>query len=593
MAQVWANASAGQSLSGTPIDSAPALLGGGSLGISTEANALPGERLRFLDVMAQRDQVITLGNAFGTILERPLGPTAHQGWLTSDLTDVFTTVQLRFDPDDPGYQYQIGDAQGFDFSANSYRTRDAFALFQTDRRLSFGFETIDPPANSDWAFDYRLAEGSYLLCCGTEDAFGSFDVNLLVSDSNGAFVRGDEIVGRAFQAGGVFTSDFGFLGHAPDNFLYAEIDERLANGGSGTFVFAAGDVDGAADVARFQALQVDRFFISPGLTQAQRALIDRQEQPGFGSDLDAGQRAFLRAETWRDISPFRFTAELTDSGFLVVHPATRVAPEAVTGTPAVLWTSAAIHADFGIGRFGDSQASTISATIGTVDFRQSAAGAASRPVDVDAITRAVTIGSSKAGSATSISLGGPIRSTAAGGGGFLGIPMEFAVFENAGAPSDDTPGAQAETLPGGTERVVGTEDVTRFALSRLAVGAGSAPSARPAGGTAASTGYAAGFVEQPESDGVRLEPFSSAAGDQNLRIAAIGAQDVTMTAEIDRGGTTFELGGAGASAYVDAGTFGARSADGSGAALALDLGTHGVGRIRAGFLGGWFFHSSS
>lgn len=251
-----------------------------------------------------------------------------------------------------------------------------------------------------------------------------------------------------------------------------------------------------------------------------------------------------------------------------------------------------LHADFGLADVGGTQASTISATIGSVTYRTSVnpGGLTSDDVDVpaktevDALARGRTVGSSRgAGSSTLIS--GPVRSRAAGGGNPVLDPgyAGYFVFENAGLAFDDVEGPNPVQLPGGVERPLGSSAPNvGFAIGRLAIATGTA--SRTFDGSTSLVGYAAGLTEVETPAGVTLRPFADPRAGPNLSFHDFDLAANTFEATITGGNLSVNLGGAGASAWVDDATFGARSPDGAAHAVALMSGGPIAGELAGAFV---------
>lgn len=325
-------------------------------------------------------------------------------------------------------------------------------------------------------------------------------------------------------------------------------------------IFAAGDLDAAASRAPAAQPSVDRFFVSPGLTDAV-TFTGTTPTVTAGSDLASGERAFLRGETWTELDGGLAVTQITDPGLLVVNP---------TGDPLVT-PAPFLHADFGFNDNGTTQLSTISATIGAVTYRTSMNPG--QPLDpmipipaiteVDAIASGATVGTSRSGAGSTL-LSGPIRSSASGGGnsiagsGFAG----FFVFENAGLVFDDVATPNPDTLPGGVEQPLGNVDPdVGFAVGRLAVAAAKETPTRTFDGTGSLTGYAGGLLEVETGTGIGLQPFSDPSNGPNFTMENFDLAANTFTATATGDGVNVTFGGAGASAWVDDQRFGARTAD--------------------------------
>ena len=494
---------------------------------------------------------------------RPFGPSSAK--LFPDVG--FTAINENNDLD--AVTLSLGD-RAYVWLDDWYGGKAGVFGFDAAGNHESGFELNE--FNEGAVFTFFL-DGS-LFCCAPEGLYGTAgpfptSVGDLNDDANTATI---------LNAGAIL----GFREFS--NFLFMQI-QNTATGAQQ--IIANGDLDGAPDA--FTPLTVDQFFISPGLTQAQRDLADKSLtsdplMPEAGSDLAAGQRAFLRRESWTSLGPAGelSTTDLVDTGFFVLNPA---APSG--GVDDMLkWTSQVMHADFGLKWNNDGQQrSTISLTLGTTDyftaepglqymnFNEVFAEYVIRPADTDALTDANTIGSSNDGMAASISLKTPLASSAAGGGNLAIDPdrMGFIVLENFGDFPIDPGSRPRPDLPGGTERVVGTDDSTDFALLRLGQAWNSRQLARAeAPGT--MHGFATGFVEQPDGADILLFPFAEFSTTPNIVSNNVGRDDITVSFTLeDASERQFMLGGPDASAFIDTDFFGAMTAEGD-AALALVAG---------------------
>ena len=194
------------------------------------------------------------------------------------------------------------------------------------------------------------------------------------------------------------------------------------------FLFATGDVDSRLKPTFRKEFSVDRFFISAGLEN-----FDQKDQ---GRAVADGIRAFLRKETGLNLN-------LVDTGLLVVNP----------GPDSSATQSALLHADFGLEGNGSDQKSTISVTIGNVEYKLKTCDCnppLPKSESVEAVVEGRTIGSSRGTvGETTVGFSSPIRSTAAGGGnpalkeGYAG----YFVLENYDPPDPVTGKTKTERLP--------------------------------------------------------------------------------------------------------------------------------------------------
>ena len=325
------------------------------------------------------------------------------------------------------------------------------------------------------------------------------------------------------------------------------------------FLFATGDVDGRFKSTFKKEFSVDRFFISAGL--------ENFIQKDQGKTVADGIRAFLRNETGLGL-------KLADTGLLVMNP----------GPESSATQSTLLHADFGLRGTGNGQQSTISVTIGNVDYQIKTCNTCDIKESVEAVVEGRTIGSSH-GAITKVNQDGtkvvvneatvgfssPIRSTAAGGGnpalknpdgtireGYAG----YFVFEN----YDPEPQGGEGPLIGGTEKPFGgSNNDQSYAYLRLATATGSSqPTLR---NESALNGWIGGIAEFENGTNIGLTQLDSGDTPSNVEIQTSPtnntvAANFTLFGQDPTQSTTFNLGGLtgnGASAFVDDNRFAARS----------------------------------
>lgn len=444
----------------------------------------------------------------------------------------------------------VGDEAGVDWlGANG--TIDAPFLLRLNRaegtpslRLGLDGRFSDP------YFDTPVIEPP-----GTNDQRGSI-LDRVTEDDLGQITRIDGTVYKLLQAGFVTATAGNPTGsRAADNFFFLEArpaEAQLDPFGVPTgafdfrsdrperFIFAAGDVDGTPNTA----FAVHHFFLSAG-------------SEGYGQKSPAravasGIRAFLRNETALGLT-------LADTGVLVAgRGAGSIGNE----------QNALLHADFALAGSGATQRSTISLTIGNVNYITQTDGSR------DAIVEGRTVGSShdntrrsegKAEGATLLT--SPLFSTAAGGGNpdvRMSGRAGYLVLENfnpAAAVSDDNAGGEAP--------LNGPE--VNYAMLRLATATGtsSIQGGRTSDGL---NGYVAGLVEVQTGSGIGIAQLDSGDTAQGLtlqtdaannRVAASASLITTGAAQsITLGGLTGEES-KGESAFIDNDRFAARDAGGN------------------------------
>jgi hypothetical protein len=352
-----------------------------------------------------------------------------------------------------------------------------------------------------------------------------------------------------------------FVTRAADNFLLLEVRPGKIIGGEPVldtesttrYLFATGDIDSrSSNFAK--AFSVDRFFISAGL--------ENFEQKDQGRTVADGIRAFSRSETGLGL-------KLADTGLLVVNP----------GRESLAAKSTLLHADFGLEGTGSGQQSTISVTLGKVDYKITPCIGCEFPQSVEAVVDGQTIGSSHGTIAgvngATVGFSSPIRSTAAGGGnpalnreGYAG----YFVLEN----YDPTPQDPGEApLMGGTEKPLGgSGNDQTYAYLRLATATGSSqPTLR---NESTLNGWMGGLAEFENGSSIGLTQIDSGDIPDNVTIQTSPANNTvkatfSLQGQVAGQFTTFNLGGLnvdGTSAFVDDNRFAARSSNnGSGVAM--------------------------
>jgi hypothetical protein len=352
-------------------------------------------------------------------------------------------------------------------------------------------------------------------------------------------------------------------------------------------LFAAGDLDGVIGLERgATGLVASRFLITPGVTDQIVGDAVALMLPDLDRvDATRSARGFLRRETWTDLGAAKLS-DITDRGLYVVNPSQPLialthAGQAAPGTVVPGGAEAAVlHADFGLAYVGAQQVSSISATIGKIDFRlfiEKDSTIAVPHLAVDAVVSAKTVASSSArdGKASTL-ITSDFRSTAAGGGnpnidddkrdgadpGRLG----FFVFQNAGQVFDDIAAPSPRTLPGGVERPLGADPQAsdlRYSLIRLASASDSFVPDLRNGFSGGLAGYATGWVEIERNNGgsIELAPFARIDDGPNLEMSDPDQDLNLLTATITHGGRELSFGGPGLSAYVDDLTYGLLSTE--------------------------------
>lgn len=340
--------------------------------------------------------------------------------------------------------------------------------------------------------------------------------------------------------------------------------------GTERFLFAAGDVDTRLATGFQKQFSVDRFFITAGLEN-----FDQKDEAG--RTLGEGIRAFLRQETGLGLT-------LVDTGLLVVNSASGSADA----------QNAVLHADFGLEGQGAGQQSTISVTIGDVEYQLATCSTCDIQDSIETVLSGQTVGSSQ-GTTTAVGADGspgastdnatvamtsPLRSTSAGGGnpalnrdGYAG----YFVLEN----YDPSPqGAGEAPLAGGTERPVGNPAAAQqYAYLRLATAKETSTNGGVAVGDRSNismNGWVAGLAELEDAEGLRIVQIDSGDSPGNMTLQTNAdtnraATDITFSGgrpAMTLGGLTGDAG-KGASAFVDDARFATRTLDGADRKAAL------------------------
>jgi len=332
--------------------------------------------------------------------------------------------------------------------------------------------------------------------------------------------------------------------------------------GTERFLFAAGDVDTRLATGFQRQFSVDRFFITAGLEN-----FDQKDEAG--RTLGEGIRAFLRQETGLGLT-------LVDTGLLVVNSASGSADA----------QNAVLHADFGLEGQGAGQQSTISVTIGDVEYQLATCSTCDIQDSVETVISGLTVGSSQGAVITvgadgspgasidnaTVAITSPLRSTAAGGGnpalnrdGYAG----YFVLEN----YDPSPqGAGEAPLAGGTERPVGNPAAAQqYAYLRLATAKETSTDGGVAVGDRSNlgmNGWVAGLAELENAEGLKIIQLDSGDSPGNMTLQTNAdtnraATDITFSG----GRPAMTLGGLagdaskGASAFVDDARFATRTLD--------------------------------
>ncbi|MGF6851415.1 hypothetical protein [Paraburkholderia sp. CI3] len=283
---------------------------------------------------------------------------------------------------------------------------------------------------------------------------------------------------------------------------------------------------------------VDRFFISAGL--------ENFGQKDQGATVASGIRAFLR-------TPTALGLPLTDSGLYVINTP--------SNQPGV--QNPFVHADFGMAGTGAAQQSTISLTIGNVQYQQPA----NCPTcSFNAVAQGNTIASSHGNVAPgqwgTVAINSPLMSASFGGGnpkldrpGYAG----YFVLENY-TPAVDT--VDGPSMPGGTEHALAntTPDVN-YAILRLATATtGQAPVGTRS--NAVMNGWAGGLAEKENGSGgaLTINPIGTGISPGNFAITTDAANNHVQIDLLLSGHAPMTLGGLNpnnASAMIDDNRFAA------------------------------------
>jgi hypothetical protein len=382
-------------------------------------------------------------------------------------------------------------------------------------------------------------------------------------------------VPEAAPLSGTDLASFGFLNTTDRDTILSTVNQVLMVSQDPTaterFLFATGDVDARLAPGFAKQFSVDRFFISAGLENF-------GQKDEAGRTLADGIRAFLREQTGLEM-------QLADTGLLVINS------ESDSGDAQ----NAVLHADFGLDGTGSDQQSTISVTIGDLEYQVITCAECGIQDSVEAVVSGQTIGSSH-GTITPVDADGnpgaavddatvafasPLRSTAAGGGnpalnrdGYAG----YFVLEN----YDPAPqGAGEAPLAGGTERPIGNPAALQnYAYLRLATATGSSLTGEVAVGDRSDldlTGWLAGLAEREGGGDVQIVPLDTDASPDNFTLQTDAATNRVAVVVQLRGDehAALILGGLngddsrGASAYVDDDGFAARTQSGGALDAAL------------------------
>jgi hypothetical protein len=332
----------------------------------------------------------------------------------------------------------------------------------------------------------------------------------------------------------------------PDNFLLVEVRPgreaqnklELDPARTERFLFATGNVDGgrlysgdelnpgAPNPNFTNTFAVDRFFISAGLEN-----FNERKDPG--RTVASGIRAFLR-------TPDAPGLNLTDSGLFVVNNGPNLPTTAPNGF---------LHADFGMQGTGGSQQSTISVTLGNIQYVPQQCPTCGIQYSYDAVARGNTIASSR-GSVTpgqfgTVAISSPLMSTSFGGGnpqvnraGYAG----YFVLENYTPAVNNVDGP---SMPGGIEHGLGSassKDVN-YAVLRLATATGQVPVGTR--GSAVLTGWAGGLAEKENGPGavLTINPIGSGTNPNNLVIQTDAANNRVQADLLLSGHAPMTLGG--------------------------------------------------
>lgn len=412
-------------------------------------------------------------------------------------------------------------------------------------------------------------------------------------EGSGSSIFGDGTHFKILQAGfslqtkEVNSQDVTFVQREADNFLLVEVRPGKVVGGepqldparTERYLFATGDVDGRLNPNFKSEFSVDRYFISPGLEGFEQGFTTDAagKVVSTGNTVASSIRAFLRNET-------KLNTPLIDTGLYVINPRSSD-PE----SDATL-----LHADFGLNGNGANQKSTISVTLGKVDYKlvvgcpsNNGCDATTPPKSYEAVVSGRTIGSShdnndrnaQTGLANaSVLFSSRLDSTAAGGGNPL-LPVQgrvgYFVLENVDPDKPDY--TIGDPNSGGFEKPLDTsggKSDTQYAYLRLATASGSSqPTLR---NELALNGWMGGLAEFQSGSNIGLTQIDSGETPDNVAIQTSPnnntvAAKFTLRGQDETQFTTFNLGGInvdGTSAFVDDNRFAARSSH-SGSEVAM------------------------
>ncbi|MFL9921635.1 FecR family protein [Paraburkholderia fungorum] len=342
----------------------------------------------------------------------------------------------------------------------------------------------------------------------------------------------------------------------PDNFLLVEVrpgrldtqnNPELDPTRTERFLFATGNVDGrrlytgdelnpgAPNPNFTNTFAVDRFFISAGLEKF-------EERKDPGRTVASGIRAFLRTRTAEFLRTSTAVGlNLTDSGLFVVNNGPNLPTTAPNGF---------LHADFGMQGTGSSQQSTISVTLGSVQYvLQGPCPACGIQYSYDAVAQGNTIASSRGGVTSgqfgTVAISSPLMSTSFGGGNLQVNRAGYAgyfVLENYTPAVNNV---ESPAMPGGTEHGLGSASSTdvNYAVLRLATATGQVPVGTR--GSAVLTGWAGGLAEKENGPGAALtiNPIGSGTTPNNLVIQTDSANNRVQADLLLSGHALMTLGG--------------------------------------------------
>ena len=426
---------------------------------------------------------------------------------------------------------------------------------------------VNDPVNFNSLIGEPISE--FDLSMNDQDAISN--INMIAR-----IVLGDPNLEDATPLGKSELQELAFLSEDDKRVILSEVNEVLESehdpSRTERFLFATGDVDSRLDPNFKKIFSVDRFFISDGL--------ENFDQKDEGKTITDGIRAFLRQETGLNL-------DLVDTGLLVVN----------TGSLRADAHDALLHSDFGLNGTGGSQQSTLSVTIGQVEYRIVTCSDCNIQRSVEPVVTGQTIGSSRGtivtvnrdGSQTTtdeatVAVSSPLMNTAAGGRNPNlrnddGTPRKgyagYFVLENF------DPERQGDPI-GGMERPMGQpENAQEYAYLRLATATGSSTSGEVQVGQRSALslqGWAAGLAELQSSDGIGVTQIDTDETPANVIIRTdpdtnrVEAQ-LTLVDHM-----TLQLGGLkgastkGASAFVDDDLFAARTMEGDRAEVVMITG---------------------